>query len=98
MAQVDHINGDRLDNRIENLRIVNNQQNQFNRKSVDKSSSVYKGVSWSKSLNKWAAGYTLNKKKYHIGYFNNEVEAAKAYDKAVANHQDQYKKENTYNG
>ena len=52
---IDHINGIRDDNRIENLREATNQQNQFNRKSEKDSSSQYKGVSWCKLSKKWRA-------------------------------------------
>ena len=94
--QVDHLNGIRDDNRVENLRIVTNQENQFNRKSVKGSSSKYKGVSWYKPYGKWLVNYTLNRKKYFVGYFEDEVEAAKAYDQAVKKHQKQFVKENIY--
>lgn len=90
--QIDHIDGNKLNNRLNNLREVSNQENQFNRKSVKDSSSKYKGVSWYPKYNKWLASYRLDKKKYFIGYYETEIEAAKAYDEAVADHQHKYKK------
>ena len=80
---LDHINGIRDDNRIENLREATNQQNQFNRKSKKDSSSQYKGVSWYKLSKKWRAGYQHKSKLYHIGLYETEEEAAEAYRKAT---------------
>lgn len=77
---VDHINNDPLDNRRENLRIVTNRQNQQNRKN--KGTSRYPGVYWSKCYSKWVANIRLNGKTKHLGYFLDEREAAKAYEKA----------------
>ena len=68
---IDHINGDKLDNRIENLRNVTNQQNLFNSKA--------KGCSWNKNRGKWASYIMINRKKKHLGYFDNEEEAHNAY-------------------
>lgn len=82
--QIDHINGDGLDNRKSNLRICNNYQNSKNRKkSNKKTSSKYKGVSLKKSTGKWRCYIMLNYKEIHIGYFEKEIDAAKAYDEAA---------------
>ncbi len=78
--QVDHKNGDGLDNRKQNLRICNNQQNAFNAKGRQKTSK-YKGVSWFKQTKRWRTVIMLNKKQIHIGYFEDEIEASKAYNK-----------------
>ncbi len=77
--QIDHINGNGLDNRKTNLRICNNQQNTFNSKSR-KGSSIYKGVSYRTDCKKYRARISFNGQARHLGYFNNEIEAAKAYD------------------
>lgn len=78
--QVDHINGNRLDNRKENLRLVTNQQNQFNRKKNNKlCSSKYKGVIFNKDNNNWRARIHINDKTINIGSYNSEIEAAEAY-------------------
>lgn len=77
---VDHINHDTLDNRKSNLRIVSIRQNNQNKKN--KGTSKYPGVSWDKSRQKWRAYITINKKQKHLGRFNEEQEAAKAYEQA----------------
>ncbi len=79
--EVDHKNRNRLDNRKSNLRICNRSQNMANKLSLKGSSSKYKGVVWVKRDKIWRAGIGLNYKIYHIGYFDSEIEAAKAYDK-----------------
>ena len=80
--QLDHINGIKDDNRIENLREATAQQNQFNKKSWGKT-STYKGVYWQKQHKKWRAHYYCKSKPYHVGYYETEAEAAEAYRKAT---------------
>jgi len=80
--QVDHIDHNSLDNRKMNLRLVTNQQNQFNVKSRI-GSSIYKGVSFHKEHHKWQARIKKDGIKHHLGYFKNEKDAAMAYDKAA---------------
>ena len=92
--QLDHINGIRDDNRIENLREATNQQNMFNRKSVKGSSSQYKGVSWNKQLKKWSANYKINSEQVRLGVFSDEIDAANAYDKATVELHGSYHKKN----
>ena len=92
--ELDHINRIRDDNRIENLREVTRQQNNFNKCSYKNSSSKYKGVSWYKNNSKWKAQYVINSKTFHIGYFDDELEAAKAYDNTVREVQKEYGKYN----
>jgi hypothetical protein len=74
---VDHKNGNRLDNRIENLRECSLSQNQQNRTKSMNCSSIYKGVS--NKSNKWQARI----KQFYIGLFNTELEAAIAYDEVA---------------
>ncbi|AUO64067.1 hypothetical protein WM46_04465 [Citrobacter freundii complex sp. CFNIH2] len=78
---VDHIDGDILNNRIANLRAASLKENQQNRKSKQGSSSKFIGVRWKKQCSKWNAEITIRGKKKHIGYFDSEEEAAKAYDR-----------------
>ena len=78
---VDHINGDRLDNRRCNLRIVTAHMNVINSKSRPNTSSKYKGVSFDTSRGKWISSIQVKGITKHIGRFASEEEAAKAYDK-----------------
>lgn len=80
--KVDHRNGDGLDNRRENLRFCSNSQNFQNARKRKNSTSIYKGVFWSKDTKKWRAQISipLSGKSTHIGCFVDEIEAARAYD------------------
>jgi len=79
--QIDHINHNSLDNRRCNLRICNQSQNNQNRsKAKNEKSSQYKGVSQRSGKKKWRAHIQLNKEPLGIGSFDNEIEAARAYD------------------
>ncbi|MEK3887311.1 HNH endonuclease [Bacillus sp. FSL K6-3431] len=77
---VDHINGNSLDNRRENLRICTQKENSQNRNIATNSSSGLKGASYSKFHRKWVAYITIDNVRKHIGYFLTKEEAAKAYD------------------
>jgi len=81
---VDHINHKGFDNRKINLQIVTRQENNWNsRKTIKEASSKYKGVSRCKRTNKWRAVICVNGQDMHLGYFEDESEAAKAYDAAA---------------
>ena len=80
--EIDHINNDRLDNRIENLRGVTRNQNQHNTKTPKNNTSGIKGVGLHKPSNKWVARLALNKKYIHIGCFTDKKEAEQAIKKA----------------
>ncbi len=77
---VDHIDHNGLNNRRSNLRLCTNQQNQHNRRPNRGGTSRYKGVCFTKSTKKFRAFINHNKKRFHLGYFKNEIDAAKAYD------------------
>jgi hypothetical protein len=78
---VDHINGDKLDNRRENLRICTTQENSQNIKVYKtKTSSKYRCVFYDKVWNKWWVQKVVNKKACYIGAFKTELEAAEAFD------------------
>jgi len=79
----DHINGNGLDNRRSNLRIVTQSQNQHNRKRNAKNrSSIYKGVT-KINENKWIAKIKFDRLQREIGTFETEIDAAMAYDQAA---------------
>ncbi len=80
--QIDHINGDKLDNRKSNLRITDAKGNGANKKPKKNGSSKYKGVSFRKRCidNPWEASVESAGKNYYLGNFKTEIEAAKAYD------------------
>lgn len=73
--QSDHIDHNTLDNRRSNLRIVSNQQNNFNRKNP-------RGYYWNKHTRKYHASIGINGKKIHLGYFQTTREARSAYLRA----------------
>lgn len=84
--EVDHINGNTSDNRIENLREATDAQNAQNRKkskTYATNPSKYKGVSYHIANSKWVAQIKVNSKKIHLGYFINEHNAAQAYNMAA---------------
>lgn len=79
-VQVDHINGNKLDNRKENLRLCTIAENSRNRSTQKNNNSGYKGVVWHKPNKKWLTQIRFNGKRIHIGYFTDIHEAAKAYN------------------
>lgn len=78
--EIDHIDGNKLYNCKNNLRIVTHHQNRMNRKSYKNSTSKFKGVNWCKATNKWQSQIRFNNKKIFLGRFINEKDAAKAYN------------------
>ena len=76
---VDHINGNRTDNRIENLRWITQSGNCRNKKNTGK---YLKGVSFYKASNKFQAQIKIDYKSKHLGYFDTELEAHEKYMKA----------------
>ena len=93
-AQLDHINGDRRDNRIKNLREVNYSQNQQNNKGQVNKTSRFKGVSWCKNRNKWCSFIKVNKKTFNLGRYNDETIAAIKYNEAAMKYFGNYAKIN----
>ena len=82
-VEVDHINGNGLDNRLENIRITSRKWNSKNYRKPVTNTSGEKGVSWSRGKNKWHATISNGNKDIHIGYFENIVDASNAYKKAA---------------
>lgn len=82
---VDHINGVTDDNRLSNLRIVTHRENLSTcfRANSESFTSKYVGVSKAKVNSKWCAHITHKSKRYHLGYFENEIDASTAYQTAL---------------
>jgi len=81
---VDHIDTDRLNNDLSNLRWCTHVQNSYNRNKINtKCTSKYKGVCQRKSSKKWIATVGFEGKTYNLGYFATEIEATLAYNVAA---------------
>lgn len=81
--EVDHFNGNSLDNRKENLRVVTHRQNMQN-KHIN-TSSKYPGVYWDKHAEKWHTQIRINGKRESLGYYESEEAAFVAYRDAISN-------------
>jgi hypothetical protein len=77
---IDHINGNRCDNRKENLRLVTKQENNINRCKRSGCPTTYKGLTWIAKERRWKVRVKLDGKEYYVGRFVNEIDAAHAYD------------------
>lgn len=86
---VDHINNNKLDNRVDNLQLMSNRENSS--KDRTGGTSKYVGVYWDKSCSKWKTNIYINNKNIHLGLFNDELEAFNVYQRALNNI-------NSYNG
>ena len=80
---VDHINHNGLDNRRANLRPATNAQNVRNSRKKRNTKNRYKGATWNIHRKKWQAKITVDGKQKGLGFFDSEIEAAKAYDEAA---------------
>lgn len=80
---IDHVDGNGLNNRRDNLRRATNQGNNANRKSQRGSGSRFKGVWFHKVAGKWEAAIQCDGKKQYLGLHVLEEEAARAYDEAA---------------
>ena len=81
--KVDHINGDGLDNRRENLRLATTSQNMHNRGPLVTSSTEAKGVWWEAGRKRWRARIVVEGKRHNLGSFSSQEEAATAYAEAA---------------
>lgn len=80
--EVDHINGNTLDNRRENLRLVTHAQNCLNMRKKRTSKSPYKGITWNEHNQKWIAAIRINGRHTYLGSFLTPEAAHAAYAEA----------------
>lgn len=80
---VDHINRDRSDNRLENLRLCSHSQNCRNRPGAAGEGCI-KGVSWHRQRQKWQAQIKVDGRNRYLGLFSTKEQAAAAYDAAAS--------------
>jgi hypothetical protein len=83
VADTDHIDQDKTNNRIVNLRAATRSENKQNVGLQRNNTSGYKGVVWAKHVSKWRAEIKLNRKLWHLGYFTDVVDATAAYAAAA---------------
>lgn len=95
-TEVDHINGNSLDNRRSNLRIVTRQQNTFNRPMRGDSGNPYKGIK--QFGNRWYARIKINGKTIHLGSHPSMEEAANAYNNAAKKYFGEFARLNVIDG
>lgn len=80
---VDHINGNTLDNRKENLRLCSYEENSRNTRLYSTNTSGFRGVQWSKGDRRWKVRITVKFKRIYLGVYKNILDAARAYDEAA---------------
>jgi hypothetical protein len=85
-GHIDHINGNRSDNRFANLRIASNSENAWNSRTRVNNACGYKGVHYKKRLNKFVAQISVGGRVHHFGVFQTPAEAHAAYRKAAKAH------------
>ena len=87
---VDHIDGNKANNRIENLRPANSSTNGYNAKLSKKNTSGIKGVAWHKKSKKWKASININKKYLYLGTFDTKEDAKEIVDKYRNEHHKEF--------
>lgn len=87
---IDHVNGDGLDNRRGNLRCATRAENNYNSRKRSGGTSIYRGVSWHGPCKKWHARFSINGKSKYLGVYESEELAAAAYNKEAEKHAGQF--------
>ena len=95
--QVDHIDGNGLNDCKNNLRLVTQPQNNMNQKACRRGSSKFKGIRLHSKANRWTAQIGVNGKQIYLGMFKDEVSAAIVYNKAAIHYFGEYAKLNEVN-
>jgi len=91
---IDHIDGNRQNNHIENLRLATALENQYNKQRQNSGTSTYKGVWFDSVKDCWKASIRFKDKRHYIGQFETELEAALAYDRLAIEIQGKFAKLN----
>ena len=76
---VDHVDGNHLNNRLDNLQLISHRENIVKGLKAKGGTSKHVGVSWGKHVNKWLVRIEVNGKQKHLGVFTDELEASEAY-------------------
>ena len=87
---IDHINCDKADNRLINLREATPSENQYNRGKQSSNTSGHKGVHWNASARKWQAQIKIGRKNKHLGYFDCKTAAHAVYCDAAAKYHGEF--------
>lgn len=87
---LDHVNGDRSDNRMINLRAAQKNQNSFNARMKSSNKSGVKGVCWHKAMKKWHAQLRFNGEQQNLGFFDNLEEAERIVRLARETHHGEF--------
>ena len=88
-SEINHINYNKLDARLQNLEYMSKERNNQLHEKKASDSSQYRGATWFKRDSKWRAQIKVGDRNRHLGYFDSEEAAARAYDQyIVANHLD----------
>ena len=93
-TQIDHINGNKLDNRKVNLRICTNSQNHANTFLRKDNTSGKKGINWCKQTKSWRARITVNQKEIYLGRFKSLKKASEIYNSAATKYFGEFAKLN----
>jgi len=88
--EIDHIDINKKNNKIENLRIIDKSGNQRNQEKRKNCSSIYRGVCWHKKTNKWQVTIRIDGIHKHLGYFDDENEAGAIYQSAFEEIMEKY--------
>jgi hypothetical protein len=83
LTEVDHVDRNKCNNSVDNLRWCSRSENCSNRGKKENASSSFKGVTWHKQRQKWQAAISVEGKSKHLGLFESEVQAAVAYNNAA---------------